>query len=76
MAKPAELRVEVERDADGRWLAEVVNIPDLGGVLAYGADSEAAVRAAKALALRVPADLVEHDDLPADAGTVHVPREI
>ena len=43
------LRVEVEQEADGRWLAEV---PELPGVMAYGADVEAAVRGAEALALR------------------------
>jgi len=38
---------------DGRWIAE---IPDLPGVMAYGRTREEAVARAKALALRVLAD--------------------
>jgi predicted RNase H-like HicB family nuclease len=52
-------RVELEREDDGRWLAEV---PELPGVLAYGAtDSEAQARV-QALALRVVADRLEHGE--------------
>jgi predicted RNase H-like HicB family nuclease len=53
------LRLEVEREEDGRWLAEV---PELPGVMAYGADRESAVRAVQALALRVVADRLEHGE--------------
>jgi predicted RNase H-like HicB family nuclease len=53
------LRVEVEREADGRWIAEV---PELSGVLAYGETREAAVAKAEALALRVLADRLEHGE--------------
>jgi predicted RNase H-like HicB family nuclease len=53
------LPIEVEREADGRWLAE---IPDLPGVLAYGPTVEAAEAAVRALALRVLADRVEHGE--------------
>ncbi len=42
--------VEVEREEDGRWLAEVVELP---GVLAYGDSQETAISRAEALALRV-----------------------
>lgn len=42
--------VEYEREDDGRWLAEVVELP---GVLAYGQSSDEAVARAQALALRV-----------------------
>lgn len=55
--------IEFEREDDGRWLAEV---PDLPGVLVYGdtrAEAEAAVRA---LALRVLADRVEHSESVPD----------
>jgi predicted RNase H-like HicB family nuclease len=45
--------VEYEREEDGRWLAEVVELP---GVLAYGATSDEAIAKAQALALRVLAD--------------------
>jgi len=45
--------VEYEREDDGRWLAEVVELP---GVLAYGDNSDEAIAKAQALALRVLAD--------------------
>jgi predicted RNase H-like HicB family nuclease len=56
------LSVQIDREDDGRWIAEV---PDLPGVVAYGATREEAVRAAQALALRVVADRLEHgEDVP------------
>ena len=48
--------VEIDREDDGRWIAE---IPDLPGVMAYGETREQAVAKAEALALRVMADRVE-----------------
>lgn len=48
--------IELELEADGHWSAEV---PDLPGVLAYGAAERAAIAAVEALALRVLADRVE-----------------
>jgi predicted RNase H-like HicB family nuclease len=56
------LTVEVEREEDGRWIAEV---PDLAGVLAYGESRDQVVARAEALALRVLADRLEHEDGPA-----------
>ena len=53
------LRVELEQEADGRWLAEVVELP---GVLAYGASRDEALARAEALALRVIADRLEHGE--------------
>ena len=43
-------KVEVEQETDGRWIAEVAELP---GVLAYGASREEAVTRAQALSLRV-----------------------
>jgi predicted RNase H-like HicB family nuclease len=54
-----EFYVEVAREEDGRWIGEV---PDLPGVLAYGATREEAVAKTEALALRVLADRSEHGD--------------
>ena len=55
--------VEVEREDDGRWIAEVVALP---GAMAYGATREEAVSKAQALALRILADRLEHGEpLPA-----------
>ena len=49
----------LEQEADGRWLAEVVELP---GVLAYGASRDEALARAEALALRVIADRLEHGE--------------
>ncbi len=54
-----DLRVELEREDDGRWMAEV---PDLPGVLTYGGTREEAVARVHALALRVIAERLEHVD--------------
>lgn len=51
--------VEYEQESDGRWLAEVLELP---GVLAYGATSEEALAKTQALALRVLADKLEHGE--------------
>ena len=53
------LKIEIEQEEDGRWLAEVVDIP---GVMAYGASPEKAAKAAKALALHAIADRLEHGE--------------
>ena len=52
-------KVETEREDDGRWLAEVIELP---GVLAYGETQEAAVSRVQALALRVMAERLEHGE--------------
>jgi len=57
------LSIELEREDDGRWLAEV---PDLSGVMCYGSDREDAIARVQALALRVIADRLEHREGPAD----------
>ncbi len=55
-------KVEVERETDGRWIAEV---RELSGVLAYGASREEAVTRAQALSLRVLTERLEHgEDVP------------
>ena len=53
------LSVECEREEDGRWLAEV---PELPGVLSYGATAEEAMGRAQILALRVLAERLEHGE--------------
>lgn len=62
------LKIEIEREDDGRWIAEV---PALPGVLAYG-DSDASARArVQALALRVIADRLDNGDaLPRELAGV------
>ncbi|MEO8597612.1 MAG: type II toxin-antitoxin system HicB family antitoxin [Candidatus Solibacter sp.] len=57
------IRVELEREEDGRTLASV---PDLPGVMAYGATEEEAVRKVKSIALQVLADMIESgEEVPA-----------
>jgi predicted RNase H-like HicB family nuclease len=58
-----QFRVEIEREEDGRWLAEV---PELPGVLAYGASASEAQAKVQALALRVVADRLEHGEAGPD----------
>ena len=53
------LRIEVEREDDGRWIAEV---PELSGVLTYGQTREEAISRVQALALRVIADRLDHGE--------------
>jgi len=53
------LSVETEHEVDGRWIAEIPQIP---GVLAYGGTQREAVARAEALALRVLAERVEHGE--------------
>jgi predicted RNase H-like HicB family nuclease len=55
--------IELDREDDGRWLAEV---PALAGVMCYGADRDEAVARVQALALRVIAERLEHREAPAE----------
>lgn len=55
--------IELEREDDGRWLAEV---PALPGVLCYGTDRSEAVAKVQALALRVIAERLEQLETPSD----------
>ena len=58
-AKRRSYRIELEREDDGRWIAE---IPELPGVMAYGKTRKDAVASVEALALRVLADQIERDN--------------
>jgi predicted RNase H-like HicB family nuclease len=51
--------IEIEQEADGRWLAEVTELP---GVMVYGSTREQALAQVEALALRVLADRLEHGE--------------
>lgn len=62
-----QLTVEIEREDDGRWIAEV---PDLVGVLAYGMSRDEAIAHVEALALRVLADQLEHGEAGPDLVSV------
>ena len=58
-ARITSMKVEVDIEDDGRWIAE---IPELPGVMAYGSDQNEAVQKTEALALRVIADRIEHGE--------------
>lgn len=65
---PAEIwldsvKIETERELDGRWIADVTDLP---GVLAYGETRDDAIAKVKALALRVLADRLEHGEAIPD----------
>lgn len=51
--------IELDREVDGRWIAEV---PALPGVIVYGSTRSEAIAKAKALALHVIADRIEHGE--------------
>jgi len=61
------LTVELEQESDGRWIAEV---PQLPGVLAYGKNAQDAQARAQALALRIIADRLEHGEAGPDLTTI------
>jgi len=50
------MRIEIEREDDGRWIA------DIPGVMAYGTSRQDAVAKAEALALRIIADRIDHGE--------------
>jgi predicted RNase H-like HicB family nuclease len=62
--------LEYEIEEDGRWLAEV---PELPGVLAYGATAGEAMKNAEVLALRVLADRIEHGESQAVGIQISLP---
>jgi predicted RNase H-like HicB family nuclease len=66
-----KFNVEIEREDDGRWIAEVVDLP---GAMAYGQSRDQAVARAEALALRILADRLENgESLPTLENVFSVP---
>lgn len=61
------MKIEIEQEADGRWIAEA---PALPGVMAYGATRDEAVRKVETLALRVMADRLEKGENIPEAQSV------
>ena len=53
------MKIDIEKEEDGRWIAEVSDLP---GVLAYGKSREEAISKVEALALRVIADRLDHGE--------------
>ena len=61
--------IQHEREEDGRWIAEV---PELPGVLAYGATADEAMAKAEALALRVLAERLDHMEAKPEAISIGI----
>jgi predicted RNase H-like HicB family nuclease len=57
--EPSAMRIEIEREQDGRWIAEVRDLP---GVMAYGRTRKDAISKVQALALRVIADRLDNGE--------------
>ena len=57
---PNHFTIEVEQEEDGRWIAEILEIP---GVLSYGLTQQQAISNVQALALRVIADKLEQGEM-------------
>jgi len=55
--------IEYEQEDDGRWLAEILELP---GALAYGKTTQEAISKVQALALRIIAEKIEHGEVPHD----------
>ena len=66
MRQAMTLTIELEQETDGRWIAEV---PQLPGVLVYAATPERAAQMARALAFRVLADQIEAGEIDASSIT-------
>jgi predicted RNase H-like HicB family nuclease len=62
-----KLTIEIEREADGRWIGAVTELP---GVLVYAETADDAARQAVGLALRVIADRVEHGETGVQSSTI------
>ena len=63
----ASLKIEVEHEDDGRWIAEV---PELPGVMAYGQTRQEAIDRTQSLSLRVLADRLDHGEPVPQMGDV------
>ena len=59
-----KLTIELDREVDGRWIAEALELP---GVMAYGATREQAIANTERIAIEVIADRIEHGELPAES---------
>lgn len=59
-----KLSIELDREDDGRWIAEALELP---GVMTHGATREEAISNTERLAIEVVADRIKHGELPASA---------
>lgn len=59
-----KLTIELNREEDGRWIAEAIELP---GVMCYGQTRAEAIRNAERLAIEVIADRLAHGEIPSSA---------
>jgi predicted RNase H-like HicB family nuclease len=59
-----KLTVELDREDDGRWIAEILELP---GVMCYGQTRDEAISNAERLAIEVIADRIAHGELPSSS---------
>jgi predicted RNase H-like HicB family nuclease len=59
-----KLTIELDREEDGRWIAEAIELP---GVMCYGQTRAEAISNAERLAIEVIADRIAHGELPSSA---------
>jgi predicted RNase H-like HicB family nuclease len=59
-----KIRIELDREDDGRWIAEALELP---GVMTYGATREEAISNTERLAIEVIANRIKHGELPESA---------
>ena len=64
MGRDTMLGIASEREEDGRWIAEAIELP---GVMSYGATREEAISNTEKLAIEVIADRIQHGELPPSA---------
>ena len=60
-------RIDMEREEDGRWIAEIIELP---GAMAYGPTHDEALARAKAIALRAVAERLEHGEAGAELADI------
>jgi predicted RNase H-like HicB family nuclease len=53
------MRIEVEQESDGRWIAQVRDLP---GAMCYGSTRTEAIAKVESLVLRILADRIEHGE--------------
>jgi len=59
-----KLTIELDREVDGRWIAEV---PELNALLLYGDSKQDAIQRAQSAAREIVLDRIAHGELPADS---------
>jgi predicted RNase H-like HicB family nuclease len=64
MIEEMNVTIELDREDDGRWIAEALELP---GVMCYGSTRDEAISSTERLAIEVIADRIAHGELPSSA---------